>query len=131
MAFSIVKGKSIADVFNNVLDQAKKVSGNLDTATFILVPDRLSLTAEQQMFDGKIGGLFNTNVVSFTKLAHMVSGGNLQVLSKQNSIMLLSQAINDVKENLECFKKAVKNYSFAEKLYNTINQLTSCGINFG
>jgi ATP-dependent helicase/DNAse subunit B len=111
---------------------------------FISVPDRLTMQAEKILTSG--GGLLNARVLTFSMLYHVLRGAcggvttqavgsvgggvDAQVLDKTSAGLYMWRAINDVRGNLVYFGRSVDQYAFAEKMFNTVNQLQSSLVDF-
>jgi len=96
---------------------------------FVIVPDRLTLYAERMVSEGVC--LLNTNVITFTKLFYLLQdelGDDAVVLDKTSAVLLMWRAIKNVRDRFIWFTGT--HYSFAEKMFNTVNQLTSSMVDF-
>jgi ATP-dependent helicase/DNAse subunit B len=101
---------------------------------YVLVPDRFTLQAERILLShGKT--LLNARVITFSMLYNIVASelgqGKLpEVIDKATAVLYLWRAIKDVTKDLLWFSKSVSHYDFAEKMFNTINQMKSSLVKF-
>ncbi|MDE6274443.1 MAG: PD-(D/E)XK nuclease family protein [Clostridiales bacterium] len=93
-----------------VLKNEEHGIGNL-----IFCEDRLTLLCERSVLE-VLGGSFTTEVTTF---ARYLSGG-AKVLSKQGSVMKISELIDTYAAELSCFKRGA-----AQAVYETIAQLSA------
>ena len=109
----------------------------------IIVPDRFTLQAEKiLMRDTQC--LLNVRVITFSMLYNLLSeelktpvagatpplGKGELVLDKTTAVLFTWRAIQAVRTDLVYFNRSVDQYAFAEKMFNTVNQLTSCMADF-
>jgi len=97
--------------------------------TFIIVPDRFTLQAERILLSKK-SCLFNVRVVTFSMLYVILSESKDLVLDKTSAVLFMWRAIQEVKKDLTWFSRSAGHYAFAEKMFNTVNQLTSSMVDF-
>lgn len=112
---------------------AHAASGDL-VPTFIIVPDRFTLQAEKILLATK-SCLFNVRVVTFSmlfKILHEELVGDFEsnVLDKTSAVLFMWRAIAQAKSKLVWYNRAAEQYAFAEKMFNTINQLSSSMVDF-
>lgn len=125
----------------------KKIKENFDGKSrhLLIVPDRFTLSYEKSAIDfiGNndestqkevldylgIRGSFELEVSSFSKLAdRFLKRKALRLLDKQSEIMLLRKVIEENKDGLVCFGRAIKQASFAEEMYAAISQIRNSGV---
>lgn len=125
----------------------KKIKENFDGKSrhLLIVPDRFTLSYEKSAIDfiGNndestqkevldylgIRGSFELEVSSFSKLAdRFLKRKALRLLDKQSEIMLLRKVIEENKDSLVCFGRAIKQASFAEEMYAAISQIRNSGV---
>ncbi len=82
---------------------------------FIFCEDKLTLLCERAVLE-KVGGTFLTEVTTFARFL----SGNVQVLSKQGSVMQIGNILSARAEELTCFGK-----ESAQVVYETIAQLSA------
>jgi len=118
-----------------VIDTARNIAQGKIDPVFIIVPDRFTLQAEKLLLaDG--GCYLNTHIITFSRLFHLVhnelggTGFLEQVLDKTSAVLFMWRAVQNVRDELLWFKRSVDHYAFAEKIFNTINQLTSSLVDF-
>ena len=114
----------------------RQVAGEPDlTPVWVLVPDRFTLQAERQLLTQR-GHLLNARVLTFSMLYRQVvaelNRGEplIPVLDKTSAVLYLWAAIKQVQDQLTWFKNSVEHYDFAEKMFNTLNQMRSSGVDF-
>jgi len=126
---SLISSNNICAVAEETL--ASAVSADL-MPTFIIVPDRFTLQAERILLSKK-SCLFGVRVVTFSMLfniLHEEIGIGTNVLDKTSAVLFMWRAIQQVKKDLVWFNRSVGHYAFAEKMFNTINQLSSSLVDF-
>lgn len=125
----------------------KKIKDNFDgkSRNLLIVPDRFTLSYEKSAIDyiGRdddsmqkelldylgLRGSFELEVSSFSKLAdRFLKRKALRLLDKQAEIMLLRKVIEENKDGLVCFGRAVKQAGFAEEMYAAISQIRNSGV---
>ncbi|MGN0797063.1 MAG: PD-(D/E)XK nuclease family protein [Christensenellales bacterium] len=125
----------------------KKIKENFDGKSrhLLIVPDRFTLSYEKSAIDyiGRdddstqkevldylgLRGSFELEVSSFSKLAdRFLKRKALRLLDKQSEIMLLRKVIEENKDSLVCFGRAVKQAGFAEEMYAAISQIRNSGV---
>jgi len=114
-----------------ILEQAIKQLEKQDGAVWILVPDRFTLQCEKLLLELS-PALLNIRVVTFSMLYNILKDEldfHSEILDKTSSVLFVWRAIRNVHNNLVWFNR-IKSYSLAEKVYNTLNQLTSSMVNF-
>ena len=115
-------------------EDVKLAVGSANTArpVFVIVPDRFTLQCEKMLVEDG-GCLLNTRVLTFSMLYNVISeelGEEPPLLDKTNAVLFIWRAIQAVRDDLQFFRRSVNQYAFAEKMFNTINQLTSCMADF-
>jgi len=96
---------------------------------FVIVPDRFTLAAEK-ILASFAPCLLNCRVVTFSMLFNVLNMGATLVIDKTTGVLFLWRAIQEVRGDLLYFGNSAHQYAFAEKMFNTINQLTSCDADF-
>lgn len=102
--------------------------------TLVIVPDRFTLQAERLLLKYQTH-LLNTRVLTFSMLYRLVAcelnrGEEPKVLDKTSAVLHLWTAIRQVQDQLVWFKTSAGHYDFAEKMFNTINQMRSSCVDF-
>ena len=126
---SLVQSDNICGAVEDTLKRA--ACGDLKP-TFIIVPDRLTLQAERILLRHK-SCLLNVRVVTFSMMFRILReelGAEAEVLEKTPAVLFMWRAIQSVKDRLIWFGRSVGMYAFAEKMFNTINQLSSSMVDF-
>jgi ATP-dependent helicase/DNAse subunit B len=134
---SVITNDNICKVNEEILASVRESakSGGI-TPLLVIVPDRFTLQAEKILLrDG--GCLLNVRVVTFSMLYNLVfeeltCGGsvNVNVIDKTAAVLFMWRAIQLQSEKLVYFARSVNQYAFAEKMFNTVNQLTSSMADF-
>ena len=96
----------------------------------VIVPETKSIIIEKEILGkSKHGATINISVYSFVRLLRRVGGVDTsKVLSKQACIIILRKLIFGLSAQLDCYKKTAKSVGFAEKMYETIQQLKASQI---
>ena len=96
----------------------------------IIVPEPKSIAIEREILDlSTNGAVSNVFIYSFVRLLDRIGEiDEHKILSKQTCVMLLRQIIMENAENLKCYHKACQTNGFAEKIYDTIQQFKSSGV---
>lgn len=133
---SIITKENICDVNQQLLKAAATYASQNQKKTlnpvFIIVPDRFTLQAEKILLN-HAPVLLNVRVVTFTMLFHLLCQNqekSPEVLDKTTAVLFMWRAIQDVRGGLCYFNRSVEQYAFAEKMFNTINQLESSRVDF-
>ena len=108
-------------------DIISKAEGDVFSDVLVLVPETKSIAIERELLDySKNGAFANIFVYSFVRLLSRIGGVKEQdIVSKQTCVMILRNIILENIEKLSCYKKTAKTISFAEKIYETIEQFKS------
>ena len=132
MNVTVYQGKNFVLTNEHVLRKAttREILANV----LVLVPDRFTLQAERILLKYR-PQLLNTRVITFSMLYRLVAselnqGQEPQVLDKTSAVLSLWKAIRQVQNQLVWFKTSAGHYDFAEKMYNTINQMRSSCVDF-
>jgi len=126
---SLVSSNNLCQAVEETLGLS--VSADL-TPVFIIVPDRFTLQAERILLLQK-SCLFNVRVVTFSMLFNILQeelGAEVRVLDKTSAVLFMWRAIQQVKNDLVWFSRSAGHYAFAEKMFNTANQLSSSMVDF-
>ncbi|MCI8435600.1 MAG: hypothetical protein HFK10_06585 [Clostridia bacterium] len=97
---------------------------DLDVRHILIVPDKYTLYFEKRLF-GTDGGAFDAEVLTFNRLFSKTVRPDGDYLSKQGAVMLIRGILENTE--LECFGRSAQYKGFAEKMYETITQLTAAG----
>jgi ATP-dependent helicase/nuclease subunit B len=134
MSGTILTDKTISAVTRRILDMVScSCSGKLDPV-LIITPDRATLRAEQMLLS-ETKCLLNVRVVTFSMLFNIIrdelgATTSSTILDKTSAVLFMWRAIKNVREKLIWFRTSTHHYALAEKMFNTINQLTSSMIDF-
>lgn len=142
MKVSVITNDNICAVNELVLSAAAKTAAptkpNMSLPmVLVLVPDRFTLQAEKILLQNH-KSLLNTRVLTFSMLYNLVHEEIMgfekslenRVLDKTTAVLFMWRAIRTVRDRLQYFASSVDQYAFAEKMFNTINQLSSCNTDF-
>jgi len=127
---NIYCGKTLFEGYTHLMKRLKdnRKTGLFDSHIFV-VPDRFSMACEKDIFDYlNIESTFDISVLTMSRFASQILGSNVKVLPKTISSMIVQKILIDNKKSLKCFHKTRLAASFAKELFETINQLKSCGI---
>ena len=100
---------------------------------FVIVPDRFTLQAEK-LLTYTNPALLNVRVLTFSMLFNVVTAdidSASAVLDKNTAVLFMWRAVKNVTDKLLWYRASAGHYSFAEKMFNTINQLNSSMVDFG
>lgn len=143
---TLITSDNLCSAAEEVLERAA-VCSNL-SPVFIIVPDRFTLQAERILLSKK-SCLFNVRVVTFSMLFNilyeesntpsallaatpLLRGDHVEsnVLDKTSAVLFMWRAVQEVKKDLIWFNRSANHYAFAEKMFNTVNQLSSSMADF-
>lgn len=133
MKVTVYRGKNFVSTNEFVLRKAAEQP--LLQPVLVLVPDRFTLQAERLLLQQQ-PHLLNTRVVTFSMLYRLVADElnfnhtPTEVLDKTSAVLHLWTAIHQIQGQLTWFKNSAGHYDFAEKMFNTINQMRSSCVNF-
>lgn len=125
---NIFFGKTNVDCAVGIIEQLKKnFSLNKNSHHIVIVPDRISVLTEINIFNTlNIESTCNIEVLTLSRLASRVAG-DIDVISKTSSCMILQKLLKDNKKDLKCFNKK-QDIDLASTLFETISQFKSCRI---
>ena len=132
VSITIVKSENISASITEIVRMARESAKDFSVATWVLVPDRFTLECEKLLLSG-VPCLLNTRVITFSMLFNIIStelGFASGILDKTKAVLYMWRAISDVESELCWYRGMARHYSFAEKMFNTINQLTSSMVDF-
>lgn len=132
VSVTVYQGKNFVLTNEHVLKKAAEQP--LLQPVLVLVPDRFTLQAERLLLKSQ-PHLVNTRVITFSMLYRLVAselnqGAEPVVLDKTTAVMHLWAAIRQVQGQLTWFKTSAGHYDFAEKMFNTLNQMRSSCVDF-
>lgn len=132
MKVTVYQGKNF--VLCNEFVLKKVATQPLLQTVLVIVPDRFTLQTERILLKQQ-SHLLNTRVITFSMLYRMVAselnqGNEPAILDKTSAVMALWHAIRQVQGQLTWFKNSAGHYDFAEKMFNTINQMRSSCVDF-
>ena len=115
LALKSVIEKAEADVFGDYI---------------VIVPETKSIIIEKELLAlSKNHAFTNVFVYSFVRLISRLGFvDSNKIVTKQTCIMLLRKIIFDHIAELKCYQKTAKTVSFAEKVYDTIQQFKSSNV---
>ncbi len=111
-----------ADALENAIKSLEGRTVDLSSRVFIIVPDRVTLTAERLVCK-ILGGAMDVEVTTFSRLARSVTAKEKTFLTKQGSIMLIKKIIEENSGSLKCFRRSASTKGFARRLFDTITLL--------
>ncbi len=108
----------------------QKAEQNVFSDFVVIVPETKSIIIEKELLAlSKSGAFANIFVYSFVRLIKRLGFvSNEKIVTKQTCVMLLRQIIFDHIKELKCYQKTAKTISFAEKVYDTIQQFKSSNV---
>lgn len=125
---NLLYGNNTLSLFKETINRLRPFLLDLSTENFVIVPDRLSLITEQQIFELLgIESYFNISVMGISKFARMIleeSGLGFVECTNLESKIILLKAIQNVSDEFVCFSK---NYTlgFVDEIYAKIEQIKS------
>ncbi|MCL2851251.1 MAG: PD-(D/E)XK nuclease family protein [Firmicutes bacterium] len=136
MGTTLLKSDNLGASIEGVIKLARESAKSGLNPTWVLVPDRFTLECEKLLLKDESGMpccLLNTRVITFSMLFNIIKtelGDDEIILDKTRAVLYIWRAITDVAGDLCWFKGSGHHYTFAEKMFNTINQLTSSLVDF-
>ena len=132
MKVTVYQGENFILTNEYILRQA--ATQPLLQTVFVLVPDRFTLQAERILLRHQ-PHLLNTRVITYSMLYRLVAselnqGVEPRILDKTSAVLNLWTAIRQVQDQLTWFKTSAGHYDFAEKMFNTMNQMRSSCVDF-
>lgn len=129
MKLNIIKSLNLKHSIQNTISTIKKL-GNSDIC--VIVPDKLSATMEQTLFEQlQIESSFNINVSTLNRLSKNIlaeTKAKYKSISKIGGIILLKKVLNANKELVSSFKNNNYSYQYSNEIYKTLAQLKACQI---
>lgn len=129
MEFVITKAKNLKHAMQSIFNQIKNESGNV----CLLVPDKLTVTAEKKLFEYlNIESCFNINISTLTRFSQKILSDlavDYTPISKTGSIVLLKRLLNENVEQLRLFNAPSFSYNYTDVLFRTITQFKASKIN--
>lgn len=117
-----------ATLFAQDKDMFEVLKSNRNTNNIFIVPDKYALTTEKNIFDSlDIKSAFDLDVLTLSRLASKIMP-DFSDINKTTGVMIVKKILLDNKPKFKCFNKTLLSAGFSEDLYNTINQLKSCGV---
>ncbi|MDR0975924.1 MAG: PD-(D/E)XK nuclease family protein [Christensenellaceae bacterium] len=140
MSLSLTLGDNLCAVIRSVLFEARELAREqaekLDLSPIlIIVPDRLSLRAEQILLEDG-GSFLNLNILTFSRLYNLIADELVgdekkrNAVDKTSGVLFMWRAIKSVSAELNFYRKAAGKIGFAEQMFNTINQLSASNFYF-
>jgi len=121
---TVISGNNFKDVNNYAIKLINYK--DLTCQNFIIVPDRLSLIMEKQVFKSlNISATLNIQVMGISRLSNFIFnklGLENEFVNKQESVLFVRKAILNLKNKLNFFNKKIS-MGICEEIYNTIAQL--------
>ena len=136
MPVRVLSSDTLASSIDEVIKCAKETKRGF-APLYIIVPDRFTLECERKLLDDGLSpigsAMLNVRVLTFSMLFRLVaqeSGVEVKALDKARAVLMLWRAIQDVADDLVWFRRSSGHYNFAERMFNTLNQLTSSMVDF-
>ena len=128
MKFIITKSKNLRHSKQLIFEQIKQTKGKI----CIIVPDKLSVTIEKQLFEYlNICASFDIEVITMTRLSQKILT-ELDItytpISKLGSIILLKKILTEKKDELRMFNSPSFSYNYSDTLFRTIVQFKASNI---
>lgn len=110
----------------DVIESLGRRAVTLDQKHIIIVPDRITLSAEIALCE-YLGGAFDVSVMTFNRLFTKYVPDKQEYLSTQGSVMVMKKLLAE-NPNLECFTKSSAKKGFSQLLYETVSMLIGCNV---
>lgn len=128
MKLKVWLGATLNEATDNLTEHID--NSDMGIEHIVIVPDAFSMLMERKLLSGKRKAMFNISVMGLTGLAvnllQELGEPNLQAISKTESLMLVSNAIDNKMAEFEIFGK--NNINFCHEIYKVIAQLQSSGV---
>lgn len=125
---NVLISNSTENIFNYSLKQISQNLNNFEYNNIIIVPDKLSLYAEQSIFNAlNIEVYFNLSVMGITKFASLILEKNnlkTEQYTALESKLLVLKAIQNVCKDFKCFSKNFT-LGFVDEIFAKIEQIKS------
>ncbi len=123
---NLVNLPSLHDALDEVVDFCRNEGGEIN----IIVPDKLSLFMERYIFEKlQIEASFDIKVSTLNRFAkRTLNISQDSEITKVGSIILIHKILNENINNLKVLKSKAYSFSYAEEIYNTIQQLKASKI---
>lgn len=125
---NVLIANNTENIFNYSLQQISQNLNNLNYDNIIIVPDKLSLYAEQSIFNTlNIQVYFNLSVMGITKFAGLILEKNNLKTEQYTSLeakLLVLRAIQNVSKDFKCFSKNFT-LGFVDEIFAKIEQIKS------
>ena len=125
---NVLISNSTENIFNHSLKQISQNLNNFEYNNIIIVPDKLSLYAEQSIFNAlNIEVYFNLSVMGITKFASLILEKNnlkAEQYTALESKLLVLRAIQNVCKDFKCFSKNFT-LGFVDEIFAKIEQIKS------
>lgn len=120
----------LADTTHSIIDSTSEIVKNLidkNQKCIVFAEDKITLSLEIDIAKKLGGGFFDVEVLTFKRYInnHVLSS---KVLSKESSVMLVRTIINELSNDLKCFKGSLLTPNMALVLYELISQLESAKV---
>lgn len=115
-----IQANTMNAAFEALAQKVKETEGR----KLILVPDRFTLSVEEEIMKQlSLSATFDIEVTSFTRLAAKTLNEKerANVLSPQGTVMLMQKAVNNVREQLKCYRAAAAYSGFAREIYAVVS----------
>ena len=125
---NVLISNSTENIFNYSLKQISQNLHSFEYNNIIIVPDKLSLYAEQSIFNAlNIEVYFNLSVMGITKFASLILEKNnlkTEQYTALESKILVLKAIQNVSKDFKCFSKTYT-LGFVDEIFAKIEQIKS------
>ena len=90
---------------------------------YVFCEDKITLNTELEIAK-KIGGFMGVEVLTFKRYIKSKMP-NVNMLSKESSVMVVRKIISELKDKLQCFNASLNNPNLAVTIYELISQIKS------
>lgn len=130
---NLVLGRSGSGKTEYVFSRIKELTAGGNDNILLITPEQYSLISERRLLsvlgESRMSYVDNS---SFSRISNDVKrkygGDGLPVLSKGGKVILMSQAIDNVKDSLVLFNKKLDSLSFVSSMIKIYDEMKSCNL---
>ena len=123
----IIKSSTISDCVENASIYASNYNGLNKSKCYVFCEDKITLSLELEIAKKCGGGFFNVEVSTFNRYI-LSKNANVNVLSKESSVMAVRKIILNKQKELTCFSNLKYCPNLSVTVYELISQLASAKV---
>ena len=123
----IIKSSTISDCVENASICASNYNGLNKSKCYVFCEDKITLSLELEIAKKCGGGIFNVEVSTFNRYI-LSKNANVNVLSKESSVMAVRKIILNKQKELTCFSNLKYCPNLSVTVYELISQLASAKV---